>query len=365
MAGTVTRPVVLVTGGAGHIGCLVAERYLRHSDLDVLVHVRSGPNGPTSTAGLDRVHRVAGDLADDDPFGALERRWRDRVTHIIHAAAVTRFDVSQDVAERVNVGGTEKVLALARRCPRLQSVGLVSTVYSAGLRTGVVAEEAHDGEAGFANWYEWSKWRAEGLFVEGGDDLPWRILRLATVVADDDSGRVTRHNAFHETLKLCFHGLLSLLPGHRDTPLYLVTGDLAARAMADLMDPSRPGGVYHVSPARAESLTLGQVLDAVFDQFEQVEEFRRKRILRPLLADEESFDVLVEGVSGFGGTMVSEAIKAVAPFARQLYAAKDVDNTRLRAALGEVRFPNPAQVVRRTCARLVETGWGRRSDAVA
>ena len=98
MAGAVTGPVVLVTGGAGHIGRLVAERYLGHSDLDVVVHLRSGTSGPVSGGGPGRVHYVAGDLAGDDPFGALERRWRDRVTHIVHAAAVTRFDVSQDVA---------------------------------------------------------------------------------------------------------------------------------------------------------------------------------------------------------------------------------------------------------------------------
>lgn len=297
---------VLVTGADGYLGRLVVRRYLEASDVDVLAYLRA--RSPTEVAAkravLDavvhghggRVHHAGGDLASDDPFAAIGPARRARITHIVHAGAVTRFDVARERARQVNVAGTAAVLALAAACPRLDSVGLVSTIYSSGLRPGPVPEEAHDDRHGFANFYEWSKWEAERLVLARADELPWRILRVATVIADDDSGRVTQHNAIHQTLKLCFYGLLSLLPGAAGTPVYLVTADFVADAVVRLMAPGGTGGIYHLAHRAGDSLTLAEVLTLAFDVFEGADDFRKKRILRPLLADQESFDLLVQGV---------------------------------------------------------------------
>lgn len=367
-----TARAAVVTGGAGYLGRLVALRYLEDTDLDVVLHVRAaGPDelagrvaslGPAFAPHRSRVLPVGGDLGSVDPFAAVDEGLRSRVVHVVHAGALTRFDVEQGQAEQVNVGGTAKAMALARRCPKLESFGLVSTVYASGLRSGPVAEEPCDDQAGFANWYEWSKWRAERLLVDDGSDLPWRILRVATVVADDDGGRVTQLNAFHETLKLWFHGLLSLLPGDGGAPLYFVTGDFAARAIVRLVQGDAEG-VYHLAPAGVESPTLAQVLDLVAERFEADEEFRKRRVLRPLLADEESFAVLVDGVTGFGGSLVRQALANVLPFARQLYVRKDLDNARLRAAVDGGGPPAAADIVRGACDWLVATRWGRRGGA--
>lgn len=369
-----SEPLALITGGSGYLGALLARRYLERSDHGVVLLVRAGDAAALSQrqTALDRalggasgrVRCIAGDLADEHPFAGVAPPLASLITHIVHAGAVTRFNAERTLALEVNVEGTAKTLDFARRCPALESFGQVSTVYASGLRAGRIAEAPADDRAGYANHYEWSKAQAEQLVVERAGDLPWRILRVATVIADDDSGAVTQHNAFHETMKLCFYGLLSLLPGRADTPCYFVTGEFAADALFQLMGRAEAKGVYHIAHARRESLTLSGVLDNVFSQFEAVEEFRRRRILRPLLADEQSFDLLVEGVRSFGGGFVTQALDNVAPFARQLYVSKDVDNSRLRAALADYRAPDPAALVRRTCATLAATRWGRR-DAVA
>ncbi len=339
MAGT-----VLITGATGYIGGLVAERY--------------------AAAGWEVValNRTSADLSAPSPFAALPDEERRSITAILHAGAITRFDVEPDLARTVNVEGTEKVVAFARTCPRLESFGMVSTVYATGLRAGRVAEELYDDTPGFANPYERSKWQAEQVVAGTGDALPWRILRVATVIADDRSGRVTQHNAFHETLKLWFHGLLPLVPGNAATPLYLVTGDFVAGAVETLMRPERRG-VFHVAHEPSCSLTLGRAVDVVSEAFEEVDAFRRRRVLRPLLGDEESFELLVGGVGSFGGAMVRGALESVAPFARQLFVAKELDTSRLRGALGSYQPPDPAELVQRTCEHLVATRWGR--DAVA
>ncbi len=338
---------VLITGAGGYVGRLVARRY-EEAGEEVVRH-----------------GRAAGDLAGPDPFASVDERQRARITAIVHSAAITRFDVGRDTAGAVNVDGTAKVLDLARRCPRLESLGILSTVYSTGLKAGAIAEQLYGDEDGFANDYEWSKWRAEQVVGNSGaDDLPWRILRVATVIADDASGAVTQHNAFHETLKLWFHGLLPLVPGDAATPLYLVTGDFVADAVLAVMGAADAGGVYHVAHGAADSLTLGQAVDVVSGAFEEVDAFRRRRVLRPLLGDEESFELLASGVSAFGGGLVRQALQSVVPFARQLFVAKLLDNQRLRQVLGAgYSPPDGAELVRRTCRCLVDTNWGRHAVA--
>lgn len=357
-----TAPVVFVTGASGYLGRLLSRRLL-DDGLDVILAVRSAVSRDALEAFLGplagRARFVTADLAAPEPFADLGQAERRRITRIVHAAAVTRFNVDRDLAEAVNVVGTQRILDLARACPALDSLSYVSTVYSTGLRAGPVREECCEDSAGFANAYEWSKWAAERL-VAGADDLPWRVLRVATVVADDDAGGVSQYNAFHETLKLYFYGLLSLMPGRGDTPLYLVTGSFAADALARLCEPATPAGVFHVAHNRTESLTLDEVLDLVFEEFQADHDFRAKRILRPLLADEESFDLLVAGVSSFAGSLITQALANVVPFARQLYVRKDLDNVRLRSTLAQYRSPDPAELVRKTCRHLVATRWGRR-----
>lgn len=325
---------VLITGAGGYLGSLVAQRY-RAAGEEVVAH-----------------GRATGDLAGAEPFAGVDP---SSITRIVHSGALTRFDVSRDDARAVNVEGTRKLLAFARRCPRLEALGFVSTVYATGLRAGPIEERLYDGGPGFANEYERSKWEAEQLVAAAGD-LPWRILRVATVVADDDSGRVTQHNAFHETLKLWFHGLLPLVPGDGATPLYLVTGDFVSSAIVSLLDAG--AGVYHL--AHAENLTLVEMLDVVAAAFDEVESFRRRRVLPPLLGDRETFDLLAAGVDAFGGGLVRQSLGSVVPFARQLFVRKDVDNSRLRAALGDrYQAPDPSELVRRACRHLVGTKWGR------
>ena len=328
MAGVST---VLVTGAAGYLGSRLARHF-------------------PQVVATDRSSAELG--GDDDPFAAVDPR---PITRIVHAAAATRFDVDAGTAYRSNVRATEQVVAFARRCPRLESLTVLSTIYASGLAQGPIAE-APLPDRGFANNYEQSKWAAEQVVI--ASDLPWRVARLATVIADDRSGAVTQHNAFHRTLDLWFHGLLPVLPGRPDTPLYVISGRYATEAVVALTAPGHDG-VYHLAPCADATPPLADIVGLVAAAFEEDATFRGRRVDRPPLVDQASFDLLAGAVGTFRASLAGQAVAALAPFARQLYSVKQVETGRLRTVAPD----DPRQLVSAACRWLVRTRWGRHGVA--
>jgi nucleoside-diphosphate-sugar epimerase len=348
---------VLVTGAGGYLGQRLVERLVATTDAHVIAWTHGEPPEALRTLG-DRVSFAAGELARDDAFASIDPA---AITHIVHGAAVTRFNVEAELADQVNLGGARRLFELAARCPRLEHLTYVSTVYAAGLRSGTIDEAPLDQAPRFANHYERSKWQAEQLLLGEFAHLPSTIARVATVIADDAAGAVGQRNAVHNTLRLLFHGLLSLVPGEAATPVYFVTGALVVDALAALVRgpaAARPP-VVHVSHGLDESTTLGELLDIAYDVFAGDAGFRNRRLLKPLLVDAESFELLVSGIDGFGGDAVRQALLSVAPFARQLFSPKEVRTDRLRALVPGYQAPAPAALVRGAVEHLIATRWGR------
>jgi nucleoside-diphosphate-sugar epimerase len=360
------KGAILITGADGYLGSRVARRLAETTDVPLILwsRARDGAMAAAKREDLERALGgpsprfafVPGDLEDPEPFVGVDAK---AVAGIVHAAAVIRFNVEAALADRVNVRGAEKLLAFAERCPALSSLCLLSSVYASGLRAGAIGEDHFTEADGFANHYERSKRECENL-LPAHRDLPWKICRLATAIADNELGQVTQYNAFHNTLKLFFHGLMSIVPGKPETPLYFVTGDFAAAAAVCVLRQGAPRGIYHASHARGESLTLGRLVDAAFAEFGRDAGFRARRILPPLFSDFEAFALLDEGVRNFAGGIVRQSVASVAPFARQLYIDKDIRNDKLAALMGSAyRAPDPETLLRNACARLVATRWGR------
>jgi nucleoside-diphosphate-sugar epimerase len=351
----------LITGADGYLGRRIAAAL----DDDLILAVRAADAtelaakrarlGLPADAGADAGNAavVPVDLRDPTALTRLDPR---PVTRIVHAAAITRFNVDRDTARRVNVDGTARVREFAARCPDLQRIAVLSTLYVAGRRGGDVDEARHD-DAGFVNHYEWSKWAAEELMLEASG-LPVVMLRLPTIIADDGTGTVGQYNAFHNTLKLYFHGLLSLLPGDPATPLSLATAEFEVAAITALL--RAPPGIYHVCPDPGETVSLGTAIDTAFDAFARDEGFRRRRLPRPIPCDLEGFHALTRAAERLRGGPINQALGSVSPFAEQLYLPKTFHNARLRAAWPGYLAPDPTALIESVCAHLVATRWGRR-----
>jgi nucleoside-diphosphate-sugar epimerase len=356
---------LLVTGGTGYLGRRLARAWLDAGGDQVIVWVRAREAADLARLraeladgvadGVSRLVVASGDLASDRAFENVDP---GPIRAIVHAAAATRFNIDEATAT-VNVEGTRRLLTFARRCPGLADVTVLSSIYASGLRAGTVVEEPLDEGGRFANHYERSKWASEHVLLREFSQLPWRIARVATVIADDDAGRVTQQNAFHNTLKLFYYGLLSVVPGQPDTLLYFVTGDFVTDALVRLVGQAPARSIVHLAHTGAESETLGALVDTAFEVFGEDPEFKKRRVLKPLYSDADAFDLLADGAQSFAGGVVTQALSSVRPFAHQLFVSKDVRNDRLRAALPDYRAPDPRRLIAGTCRQLVATRWGR------
>jgi len=358
---------VLITGGDGYLGKRLAKLYLERASQPVSLWIRARDQEEFKRKGQQLCHELCetgaqlrlywGDLRAERPFDTLDP---EQIGTLIHTAAVTRFNVDRDTATGVNVEGTRKLLEFADGCQHLDQVALLSTIYASGLTEGDISEIPWDGKEGFSNFYEWSKWSSEQELIRNHGHLPWKILRIATIIADSEDGHVTQQNAFHNTLKLIYYGLLSILPGKPETPLYLVTGEFAGNAVFELMCTKRAAKIYHISHSRNESISLGMLIDLVFAIFEQEDDFKKRRILKPLYSDGESFQLLVDAVHQFAGDVVNQAVSSVAPFSKQLYLNKEIQNNNLVSALNDYHAPDPVALIQNSCRYLVQTRWGRK-----
>jgi nucleoside-diphosphate-sugar epimerase len=354
----------LITGADGYVGAHIAERVLADGDDRVVLAVRAANaaefhdkrarlSARLGVAATRRVSYASVDLRQPHPFADI-----DDVTRIVHAAAATRLNVSYSDALTVNVEGTARCLEWARQCPSLERFALISTLYVAGRRRGNVAE-THLRNAGFVNHYEWSKWECERIANDAAVDLPTAIFRIPTIIAEDATGRVVQFNAFHNTLKLLFYGLLSQVPGDPEAKVPIATAHFVSAALGCLLDPATPLGIYNVCPDPASTPTLKELIDTAFDVFERDEHFVRRRVPRPVVCDSDQFASMIRAAADEQGGAVSVSLNSVVPFAEQLGLKKEFPNDNLRARWVDYQASDPVALTRATTSYLVRTRWGR------
>ncbi|WNC73458.1 SDR family oxidoreductase [Thalassotalea psychrophila] len=362
MSKKVSKGMILITGADGYLGHAIATYLLANSNMQLCLWVKASSVQSIAVkkqrlASLledSRCKFVYGDLTDEKVFSDINPTV---ITHIIHSAAVTNFAVEKNDAYQVNVLGTRKLLKFAQRCNSLKCISLISTLYAAGLDTQVIDELPIQPTPQFANHYEWSKYNAEVLLIEEFTSLPWQIVRVATIVADNELGEVNQYNVFHQTLRLLFYGLLAVMPGEESTKVYLTTRDQSAQLCGQLLlNESR--GFFHSSIDDDHALALGTLIDEVYSQFNLYDEFVKKRILKPRFASWFAFKKLIDGTQSLG-SILGQALTVMAPFSQQLYANKVVKNERTRASSNvSVNF-SVKKILPKVCSYLIENKWGR------
>ncbi|MGH9456942.1 MAG: SDR family oxidoreductase [Thermoanaerobaculia bacterium] len=286
---------VLVTGGSGVAGKAVVAA-LRARGLDVVL--------------LDRRAGLDGNL-------------RASVEAIIHCAGRSDFSIAADEADEANVALTGRILDFAASCRHLDRIVLLSTVYVAGRRTGVIREDELEHDAGFVNEYERSKYAMELLATRRRASLPIAICRLSTILGDS-SGRIERFAAAHRALSLYYHGLVPMIPGVPEAPVDLITSDFAAERIAERLVDFRPVTTHVCAGPFAPSLE--RFLARTEELFAEIDpRWKARAVERPPIVSEATFARFERSVTETGDAILGQIVASVRDFLPQLARPKTFD----------------------------------------
>lgn len=215
------------------------------------------------------VEILVGDVLDLDLglSGREIKRLAREVTRVHHLASIYYLGETLGLTERVNVGGTRNVLALAADLPRLERFVFFSTAFVAGDRTGVILEEElWEGQA-FRNAYERTKFEAEQIVRSRMKDLPISVMRPSVIVGDSRTGEIDRLDGPYFLIRTLVHMPLDvplpLLEGGVH-PLNMVPVDYVVTAAEALArDPRAVGLTFHLTDPNP--LSARKVFDLVAD----------------------------------------------------------------------------------------------------
>jgi len=188
-----------------------------------------------------------------------------RVTDVFHLAAIYDLAVPRDAAFAVNVEGTRNVNRFVARCRSLTRYNYVSTCYVAGKRTGRIAETELEHEAGFRNFYEETKYRAELEVEKFKTECPTAIFRPSVVVGDSKTGETAKYDGIYYLIHYLrkAQSLLRLVNvGNDQVRLNLVPVDFVVDAIDALAFDERATGKT-LAIADPEPLTTRELFDAI------------------------------------------------------------------------------------------------------
>lgn len=267
---------VLFTGFPGFIGARLIGRVLQDDpDATVVALVEPRMVGRARELGAEHGPRLEiepGDITrprlglEPDRYAQLA----GRVTSVAHLAAIYDLAVPLELAEAVNVTGTQNILDFCRACPNLERHDYVSTAYVAGLRSGVVREDELAAGQAFKNHYESTKFAAEVLVRASMDDIPTTIYRPAIVVGDSRTGETQKFDGPYYVLRYISLNAGRPLPmlqtGSTASSFNVVPVDFVVEAMAaGIRDPRMTGETLHlVDPEPVTAAELVELLTRTY-----------------------------------------------------------------------------------------------------
>src|SRR6201991_641832 len=256
----------LLTGFPGFLAGRLVPRLLADDDearIVALVEPRMVERARAQAP--DGVDVQPGDITDETL--GLDPRTYDRlaaeVVRVFHLAAVYDLAVGAELAERVNVTGTQHVVDFCGRCASLERHHYISTAYVAGTRSGLVLEDDLAKGQQFKNFYESTKFAAEVLVRATMDTIPTTIYRPAIVVGDSRTGETQKFDGPYYLLRTFAAAKGPLLRiGRGDASFNVVPVDFVVDAIsAGSRDEGAVGHTLHlVAPEPVSSHELARLL---------------------------------------------------------------------------------------------------------
>jgi long-chain acyl-CoA synthetase len=288
---SVMEKKILITGSTGNIGGQLVLEILENypnSRLELLIRGKSEAEcygrlaanlqrlNPDfdSAAVSDQIKVFCGDMTQNN-LGLRQSQYDSlmrSVTHVIHAAASTKFHLPLNQARFINCCGTENVLRLVKhayQCGKLMNFAYISTAYVCGDREGYIRDRLNQHVEAFSNPYEQSKYEAEQLVCAYLEDHPFTIFRPSIVVGNSRTGRIISFNALYTPLKCICRGVLKTLPCEPDTPLDTVPLDYVGKAVTEMFlgSDARKRAIYHITAGEQSAPTVREIVSLTIDHF--------------------------------------------------------------------------------------------------
>ena len=290
---------VLLTGATGYLGAHVLFELLRRNARHVCCLVRSGKGqsseerlktmfmyyfgGMAPESVLDRVEVVDSDITDPELAGKLEGTDFDT---IVNCAAVVKHFAADDSIERVNVGGVENLIGVAKdrgaMLVQISTESVAGESVNGSIPEGRALKECElDFGQNLDNKYVHSKFMAERAILEAiPDGLKAKILRVGNLMSRDSDGEFQINfgtNAFMKQMrsyvKLGFFPVTDM-----DTEVEFSPIDMVAKAAVLLAGTPEEFTVFHVN--NCHKVHMANVLKVMRDNGMPVEVVSRKEFDR-------------------------------------------------------------------------------------
>lgn len=269
----------LITGFPGFLGSGLLLRLLER-DIDArAVCVVQARYLPRARARIDemrlgfphlarRVRLVEGDITVSGlGLGRELEAIASETAFIWHLAAVYDLSVTRELAFRVNVEGTQRLIDFATRCPDLRRFHHVSTCYVSGRYAGVFTEDDLEKGQAFNNSYEESKYRAEVNVRDAmKDGLPATVYRPSIVVGDSRTGETGKYDGPYFIIQWILRqpgtAVVPIVGDPDTTRVNLVPSNFVIDAMVHLSAlPHSRGRTYQL--ADPAPLTVSELLEVL------------------------------------------------------------------------------------------------------
>jgi nucleoside-diphosphate-sugar epimerase len=254
----VSEKALFCTGAGGFIGRYVLSHYLEKEDCDLYL-LEHGRFRERLEAFLDeqisdpgkraRARVFSGDISQAGLGldAAIADELKQRVTHVIHLAALYNLSAPRDISLRINVDGTRHLLDFLGEIRDLQRLAHASTIAVAGKHAGTFREDDLDLGQEFKNNYDETKFLSEKLVRERRDSIPTVILRPTTVVGHSRTGAIEKIDGPYYALSMIARNMHRVIPNTGDNKFQFGPVDFVADAFYHLFeDDESIGKVFHL-----------------------------------------------------------------------------------------------------------------------
>lgn len=377
--------VILITGATGFVGQNLVHKIInteRNTKLVLLVRGKTNVDATTRMNNIltnifkdieidelrQRIEIIKGDVGEDNlgltiaQYKALARK----ITHIIHSAAMTRFDLTLAEARAINCTGTKNVMKFARlamKVGKLIKVAHISTAYVSGNRSGIIYEGELDFKQRFSNTYEQSKFESEQMIRKFYNDLPVIIFRPSIIVGHSKTGETTSFNVLYYPLKLLYRGYLKIIPGRKDALMDVVPIDFVCNSIYHiLLKTSDTGGkTFHLTAGMDKALTLKELTYLSTYYFNR--NSKQHKITNAIFLPPQIVASLVKTLLFFA-TKIRQIVDIYGPYmtVKRVFDNRDAMQILTQANITPPSLSSYLETILGYC---LKTDWGKKVEAVA